>query len=134
MSQLVSLLSIGTLLAYTVVAISIMILRYMDNSDTFNITQPLPDKIGENMEDTHNVNENSSTNHRSFSNCYNVSENSSLISRNPRINFKAVWVQLFNLKRNHIPNALSTRIVGALTTLLCKYIYFSFVGIKIQNL
>ncbi|XP_037934298.1 cationic amino acid transporter 2 isoform X2 [Teleopsis dalmanni] len=91
LAQLVNLLSIGTLLAYSVVAISITILRYMDNSDE---------------SDRENGNQPSS-------------ESTLLTSTGNRITFKAVMIQSFNFKRVQIPNEISTRIVGTLMTLFC---------------
>ncbi|XP_053954399.1 cationic amino acid transporter 2 isoform X2 [Anastrepha ludens] len=91
LQQLVSLLSIGTLLAYSVVAISVTILRYMDSSDGADCesgNQPL-------------------------------SENSMLTSSGTRITFKDVLLQLFNIKRLDTPNSLSTKIVGCLLTVFC---------------
>ncbi|XP_054735773.1 cationic amino acid transporter 3 [Anastrepha obliqua] len=91
LQQLVSLLSIGTLLAYSVVAISVTILRYMDSSDGADCesgNQPL-------------------------------SENSMLTSSGTRITSKAVLLQLFNIKRLDTPNSLSTKIVGCLLTVFC---------------
>ncbi|XP_012159891.2 cationic amino acid transporter 3 isoform X3 [Ceratitis capitata] len=91
LQQLVSLLSIGTLLAYSVVAISIAILRYMEStegSDCESGTQPL-------------------------------TENSMLTSSGTRITVKAVLFQLFNIKRIDTPTSLSTRIVGTLIVVFC---------------
>ncbi|KAL7733047.1 hypothetical protein ACLKA6_002849 [Drosophila palustris] len=89
LAQLVSLLSIGTLLAYSVVAISITILRYMEYSES---EQQTPQGI---------------------------SETSSLTSRSERFTWSSVCTQLFNVHRTPEPNAISTRIVGVLTILFC---------------
>ncbi|XP_067647170.1 cationic amino acid transporter 3 [Eurosta solidaginis] len=91
LQQLVSLLSIGTLLAYSVVAISVTILRYMDSSD------------GSDCE----------------SGGQPPTESSMLTSPGTRITFEAVLLQLFNTKGLNTPNTLSTRIVGSLITLFC---------------
>ncbi|XP_050333480.1 cationic amino acid transporter 3 isoform X1 [Bactrocera neohumeralis] len=91
LQQLVSLLSIGTLLAYSVVAISITILRYMESADSADCesgNQPL-------------------------------TENSMLTSSGTRVTAKAVLLQLFNIKHLSTPNSLSTRIVGTLITVFC---------------
>uniref|UniRef100_A0A0A1X6C3 Low affinity cationic amino acid transporter 2 n=1 Tax=Zeugodacus cucurbitae TaxID=28588 RepID=A0A0A1X6C3_ZEUCU len=91
LQQLVSLLSIGTLLAYSVVAISITILRYMESADCSDCesgNQPL-------------------------------TENSMLTSSGTRVTSKAVLQQMFNFKRLDTPNSLSTRIVGTLISVFC---------------
>ncbi|XP_036326317.1 cationic amino acid transporter 2-like isoform X1 [Rhagoletis pomonella] len=91
LQQLVSLLSIGTLLAYSVVAISVTILRYMDSTD------------GSDCESGNQP----------------PTENSMLTSTGTRITTKAVLVQFFNIKRLDTPSSLSTRIVGSLITIFC---------------
>ncbi|EDV52098.1 cationic amino acid transporter 3 isoform X1 [Drosophila erecta] len=92
LSQLVSLLSIGTLLAYSVVAISIMLLRYMDNCE-------VDDNPGQRE--------------------VRASETTSLTSSSERFTFGSVCTQLFNVHRIQEPNAISSRIVGVLSTLFC---------------
>ncbi|XP_034482067.1 cationic amino acid transporter 3 isoform X1 [Drosophila innubila] len=89
LAQLVSLLSIGTLLAYSVVAISITILRYMEYSESEEQTPQ------------------------------GISETSSLTSRSERFTWSSLCTQLFNVHRAPEPNQISTRIVGVLTTLFC---------------
>lgn len=90
LAQLVSLLSIGTLLAYSVVAISITILRYMEYCESDE-----PRVQG-------------------------VSEMTSLTSRSERFSWSSLCTQLFNVHRVPEPNRLSTRIVDVLTTVFCK--------------
>ncbi|KRF84998.1 uncharacterized protein Dvir_GJ13852, isoform C [Drosophila virilis] len=89
LAQLVSLLSIGTLLAYSVVAISITILRYMEYSEDVEQSSPA------------------------------ISEVTSLTTRNVRFTWSSMCTQLFNVHRVPEPNQISTRIVGVLTTLFC---------------
>ncbi|EDV97728.1 cationic amino acid transporter 2 isoform X1 [Drosophila grimshawi] len=89
LEQLVSLLSIGTLLAYSVVALSITILRYMEYCEM----EEQPSQT--------------------------VSETTSLTSRNDRFSWSSICTQLFNVHRVLEPNSFSTRIVGILTTLFC---------------
>lgn len=109
LAQLVNLLSIGTLLAYSVVAISITILRYMDNSDTFGTHEIIPE----------NGHANGSHNH-SNGNGHSVSESTLLTTKGERVSFKSVLLQIFNFKRVQVPNELTTRIVGTLITIFCK--------------
>ncbi|XP_036671362.3 cationic amino acid transporter 2 isoform X2 [Drosophila suzukii] len=92
LAQLVSLLSIGTLLAYSVVALSIMLLRYMDYCE---------------------VEENPGQRE------VRASETTSLTSSTERFTLGSVCTQLFNVHRIQEPNALSSRIVGVLATLFC---------------
>ncbi|XP_017086311.1 cationic amino acid transporter 2 isoform X2 [Drosophila eugracilis] len=92
LAQLVSLLSIGTLLAYSVVAISIMLLRYMDYCE---------------------VEENPGQRE------VRASETTSLTSSSERFTWGSVCTQLFNVHRLREPNAISSRIVGVLATLFC---------------
>lgn len=113
LTQLVNLLSIGTLLAYSVVAISITILRYMDNSDTLG-TQVT---IAENGHANGNGNGNTNNTH---ANGHNLSESSLLTSKGERMTLKSVLRQLFNLRRVEVPTELSTIIVGSLITVFCK--------------
>ncbi|KAH8307157.1 hypothetical protein KR044_006065 [Drosophila immigrans] len=89
LAQLVSLLSIGTLLAYSVVAISITILRYME--------------YNESQEQT----------------IQGISETTSLTSRSERFTWSSLCTQLFNVHRTPEPNAISTRIVSVLTIVFC---------------
>lgn len=93
LAQLVSLLSIGTLLAYSVVAISIMLLRYMDYCEP---------------EDNRGQKEGQAT------------ERTSLTSRADRFTCGSVCKQLFNVHGLREPNAISSRIVGVLATVFCK--------------
>ncbi|XP_034656071.1 cationic amino acid transporter 3 isoform X1 [Drosophila subobscura] len=90
LAQLVSLLSIGTLLAYSVVAISIMLLRYMEYYEPNEIYPQIDSR---------------------------ASEITSLTSRADRLTCGSVCTQLFNVHRVPEPNTLSTRIVGMLTVL-----------------
>ncbi|XP_037720412.1 cationic amino acid transporter 2 isoform X2 [Drosophila subpulchrella] len=92
LAQLVSLLSIGTLLAYSVVALSIMLLRYMDYCE---------------------VEENPGQRE------VRASETTSLTSSSERFTLGSVCTQLFNVHRIQEPNAISSRIVGVLATLFC---------------
>ncbi|XP_061390758.1 cationic amino acid transporter 2 isoform X2 [Musca vetustissima] len=105
LAQLVNLLSIGTLLAYSVVAISITILRYMDNSETFGNHETIA--------------ENGHANGSANGNGHSVSEHSLLTSKGERNTFKTVLLQIFNCRRVDVPNALTTRIVGSLITVFC---------------
>ncbi|XP_017053468.1 cationic amino acid transporter 2 isoform X2 [Drosophila ficusphila] len=91
LAQLVSLLSIGTLLAYSVVAISIMLLRYMDYCEEENPGQRE----------------------------VRASETTSLTSSAERFTCGSVCTQLFNVHRIKEPNSISSRIVGVLATLFC---------------
>ncbi|EDW18198.1 cationic amino acid transporter 3 isoform X1 [Drosophila mojavensis] len=91
LAQLVNLLSIGTLLAYSVVAISITILRYMEYCDAEEQTSPTAA----------------------------ISETTSLTTRSTRFTWSSMCTQLFNVHRVPEPNQISTRIVGVLTTLFC---------------
>uniref|UniRef100_T1PBU8 AA permease n=1 Tax=Musca domestica TaxID=7370 RepID=T1PBU8_MUSDO len=111
LAQLVNLLSIGTLLAYSVVAISITILRYMDNSETFGSHEIIAENGHANGGNHSHVNGNG--------NGHSVSEHSLLTSKGERATFKSVLLQLFNCRRVDVPNALTTRIVGSLITLFC---------------
>ncbi|XP_068143143.1 cationic amino acid transporter 3 isoform X1 [Drosophila tropicalis] len=90
LAQLVSLLSIGTLLAYSVVAISITILRYMEYSESFSVPRQKPS-----------------------------TETTSLTMRAHRFTWGGVFKQLFNVNRLEEPNLISTRIVGVLATFFC---------------
>lgn len=111
LAQLVNLLSIGTLLAYSVVAISITILRYMDNSDTFGTHEIIPE----------NGHANGSHNHSNGNgNGHSVSESTLLTTKGERVSFRSVVLQIFNFKRVQVPNELTTRIVGTLITIFCK--------------
>lgn len=92
LAQLVNLLSIGTLLAYSVVAISITILRYMEYCDAEEQSSPTAA----------------------------ISETTSLTTRSARFTWSSMCTQLFNVHRVPEPNQLSTRIVGVLTTLFCR--------------
>uniref|UniRef100_A0A1I8NLY1 Cationic amino acid transporter C-terminal domain-containing protein n=1 Tax=Stomoxys calcitrans TaxID=35570 RepID=A0A1I8NLY1_STOCA len=113
LAQLVDLLSIGTLLAYSVVAISITILRYMDNSETFNTHEVIAENGHANGTNHHHSNGNGN------SNGHTASESTLLTSPGERVTFKTVVSQMFNFRRVEVPNQLTTRIVGTLITLFC---------------
>ncbi|KAL9906455.1 high affinity cationic amino acid transporter 1 isoform 1-T6 [Glossina fuscipes fuscipes] len=126
LAQLVNLLSIGTLLAYSMVAVSITILRYMDNSNcTGRIQNNGYQQIPEDRRRRGRDNSNGSISRNNLSNGFNGlsgyshSESSLLTSKGERITFICVVKQLFNSRRLEIPTKLSTRIVGVLTTLFC---------------
>lgn len=91
LAQLVSLLSIGTLLAYSVVAVSITTLRYMEYCEADEQLSPA------------------------------VSEASSLTTHSVRFTWGSICTQLFNVHRVPEPNRYSTRIVGVLTALFCRW-------------
>ncbi|XP_055384352.1 high affinity cationic amino acid transporter 1 [Condylostylus longicornis] len=97
LTQLVNMLSIGTLLAYTVIAICLTILRFMDNSNEYsNIEYKRPN----NNEDTILVNNNYS-------------------SSSSQTTCRHIVIQIFNLKRNRIPSSLSTTIVTVMLLIYC---------------
>lgn len=87
--QLVNMLSIGTLLAYTVVAISITILRFMDNT-----------QMGKRQS---NATENTILMNKT----------------KYRKNCNSILIQIFNFKRLKVPNDLSTSIVCFLILTYC---------------
>lgn len=96
----------------------------MDNAETFGKPQSNGNIENVNGDNSHNnVNGNGNGNHHNHSNGngHNVSESSLLTSKGERITYKAVLLQLFNFKREHIPNELTTRIVGTLITVFCKF-------------
>lgn len=95
--QLVNMLSIGTLMAYTVVAISITILRHMNDDSKQGITSEMTE--GTNL-----------VNHQ-----------------NERINTSSLLIQIFNCRRVQIPSVLSSRVVGTLLLFYCAFCFgFSF--------
>lgn len=101
----------------------------MDNSDTLGTTQSNGNLATSNIVNGHgngisNGNGNGIHNGYTNGNGHNTSESSLLTSKGDRITFKAVLRQLFNFRREHIPNELSTRIVGTLITLFCKSFVF----------
>ncbi|XP_075160639.1 cationic amino acid transporter 2 isoform X2 [Haematobia irritans] len=109
LAQLVDLLSIGTLLAYSVVAISITILRYMDNSETFESHEIIAE----------NGHANGANHNQSNGNGHVASESTLLTSQGERVTFTTALVQLFNFRRLEVPTQLTTRIVGTLITIFC---------------
>lgn len=109
-------------------AISITILRYMDNSDTLGTTESNGHLEISNRSNGHsngitNGSGNGiSSNGYANGNGHNASESSLLTSKGERVTCKTVLRQLFNFRREQVPNELSTRIVGTLITLFCKSI------------
>lgn len=93
----------------------------MDNADTFGKSNGNVDNI--NSENSHG-NDIANGNHHTYSNGggHNISESSLLTSKGERITFKTILLQLFNFKREYTPNELSTRIVGTLITIFCRFI------------
>ncbi|XP_035794212.1 cationic amino acid transporter 2-like isoform X2 [Anopheles albimanus] len=90
LKALVNMLSIGTLMAYTVVAISILILRFSDNPDP---------AIPSTSRDTY--------------------ESSNLLMARERVTGSLFCKQLFNLSCIRLPTNVSSRVVGVLVTLYC---------------
>uniref|UniRef100_A0A1A9UQJ4 Cationic amino acid transporter C-terminal domain-containing protein n=1 Tax=Glossina austeni TaxID=7395 RepID=A0A1A9UQJ4_GLOAU len=124
LAQLVNLLSIGTLLAYSMVAISITILRYMDNSNSTgrvqnNGYQQIPEDRRWRDNSNGSISRNNLSNGFNGLSGYSHSESSLLTGKGERITFICIVKQLFNCRRLEIPTKLSTRIVGVLTTLFC---------------
>ncbi|XP_055628138.1 cationic amino acid transporter 2 isoform X2 [Toxorhynchites rutilus septentrionalis] len=91
LKALVNMLSIGTLMAYTVVAISILILRFSEES----IHNSIP------------------------STSKQVYESSNLLKSGNRMTGSAFMKQLFNVSCVRIPSPISTGVVGTLVTLYC---------------
>lgn len=85
----------------------------MDNSETFSSHEIIAENGHANGGNHSHVNGNG--------NGHSVSEHSLLTSKGERATFKSVLLQLFNCRRVDVPNALTTRIVGSLITLFCKY-------------
>ncbi|XP_052903508.1 uncharacterized protein LOC128310824 isoform X1 [Anopheles moucheti] len=88
---LVNMLSIGTLMAYTVVAISILILRFSEYPD--------PAIPSTSTRDTY--------------------ESSNLLKARERVTGSAFFKQLFNLSCIRLPTNVSSSVVGVLVTLYC---------------
>ncbi|XP_050090640.1 uncharacterized protein LOC126574465 isoform X1 [Anopheles aquasalis] len=90
LKALVNMLSIGTLMAYTVVAISILILRFSDNPDP---------AIPSTSRDTY--------------------ESSNLLMARERVTGSLFCKQLFNLSCIRLPTNVSSRVVSVLVTVYC---------------
>ncbi|XP_050081335.1 uncharacterized protein LOC126568768 isoform X1 [Anopheles maculipalpis] len=88
---LVNMLSIGTLMAYTVVAISILILRFSENPD--------PAIPSTSTRDTY--------------------ESSNLLKARERVTGSAFFKQLLNLSCLRLPTNVSSSVVGVLVTIYC---------------
>uniref|UniRef100_A0A182MYD2 Cationic amino acid transporter C-terminal domain-containing protein n=1 Tax=Anopheles dirus TaxID=7168 RepID=A0A182MYD2_9DIPT len=91
LKALVNMLSIGTLMAYTVVAISILILRFSENPD--------PSIPTTSTRDTY--------------------ESSNLLKARERVTGSAFFKQLFNLSCIRMPTNVSSSVVGVLVTIYC---------------
>uniref|UniRef100_A0A182QJB0 Cationic amino acid transporter C-terminal domain-containing protein n=1 Tax=Anopheles farauti TaxID=69004 RepID=A0A182QJB0_9DIPT len=91
LKALVNMLSIGTLMAYTVVAISILILRFSENPD--------PSIPTTSTRDTY--------------------ESSNLLKARERVTGSAFFKQLFNLSCIRLPTNVSSSVVGVLVTIYC---------------
>lgn len=108
------------------VAISITILRYMDNSNSTgriqnNGYQQIPEDRRWRDNSNGSISRNNLSNGFNGLSGYSHSESSLLTSKGERITFICIVKQLFNCRRLEIPTKLSTRIVGVLTTLFCMY-------------
>ncbi|XP_058065746.1 uncharacterized protein LOC131215374 [Anopheles bellator] len=90
LKALVNMLSIGTLMAYTVVAISILILRFSENPDP-----AIP------------------------STSRDVYESSNLLKARERVTGSVFCKQLLNLSCVRLPTNVSARVVGVLVTVYC---------------
>uniref|UniRef100_A0A182JR38 Cationic amino acid transporter C-terminal domain-containing protein n=1 Tax=Anopheles christyi TaxID=43041 RepID=A0A182JR38_9DIPT len=91
LKALVNMLSIGTLMAYTVVAISILILRFSENPD--------PSIPSTSTRDPY--------------------ESSNLLKARERVTGSAFFKQLFNLSCIRLPTNVSSSVVGVLVTIYC---------------
>ncbi|XP_053669815.1 uncharacterized protein LOC128720186 [Anopheles nili] len=91
LKALVNMLSIGTLMAYTVVAISILILRFSENPDPAIPSTSTRDSY----------------------------EASNLLKARERVTGSAFFKQLFNLSCIRLPTNVSSSVVGVLVTLYC---------------
>lgn len=95
LKALVNMLSIGTLMAYTVVAISILILRFSNNLDN-----DLPPSYSDTNSNT-------------------VNETTGLAKSEQRLTLGSFFVQFFNFKRVIRPNAHSMQVAAILVGLYC---------------
>ncbi|XP_061515513.1 uncharacterized protein LOC1275298 isoform X1 [Anopheles gambiae] len=91
LKALVNMLSIGTLMAYTVVAISILILRFSENPDPAIPSTSTRDPY----------------------------ESSNLLKARERVTGSAFFKQLFNLSCIRLPTNVSSSVVGVLVTIYC---------------
>ncbi|KFB38618.1 AGAP010563-PA-like protein [Anopheles sinensis] len=91
LKALVNMLSIGTLMAYTVVAISILILRFSENPD--------PAMPSTSSRDPY--------------------ESSNLLAARERVTGSAFFKQLFNASCIRLPTNVSSSVVGVLVTVYC---------------
>uniref|UniRef100_A0AAG5DJF9 Cationic amino acid transporter C-terminal domain-containing protein n=1 Tax=Anopheles atroparvus TaxID=41427 RepID=A0AAG5DJF9_ANOAO len=91
LKALVNMLSIGTLMAYTVVAISILILRFSENPDPAMPSTSIRDPY----------------------------ESSNLLAARERITGSAFFKQLFNVSCIRLPTNVSSSVVGVLVTVYC---------------
>lgn len=115
LKALVNMLSIGTLLAYTVVAISILILRFSNNLD---YSEPPP---------------------YSDANSNQVTEGSGLTSAKVRLTSRTFVTQFFNIHRIQRPDAHSMAVAGILVMLyvlsaLCLALTIFFGQNEIMNM
>lgn len=115
LKALVNMLSIGTLLAYTVVAISILILRFSNNLD---YSEPPP---------------------YSDANSNQLTEGSGLTSAKVRLTSRTFITQFFNIHRIQRPDAHSMKVAGILVMLyvlsaLCLALTIFFGQNEIMNM